>query len=58
MRGPFVSAPLIFKGAAIEGLSNGGGYLPDFTVSNVFIRKSDHLEKAPNLEKEPTPPPS
>ncbi len=31
--GPFVSASLLFKGAALEGgLSNRGRYLPDFTV--------------------------
>ncbi len=27
-----MSASSIFKGAALEGLSNRGGYLPDFTV--------------------------
>ncbi len=31
----FLSASLIFKGAALEGLSNRAGYLlPDFTVSS------------------------
>ncbi len=28
----FVSASLIFNSAALEGISNRGGYLPDFTA--------------------------
>ncbi len=33
-----MSASLIFKGAALEGLSNRGGYLPDFTVLGLGLK--------------------